>query len=86
MIRTRWWERSLRSREESGGAIEDGEVGAGSSVDQGRGSEEGDTLVCGGGGDAGKDREVWSDGRQYFDEEEDLFEDEDADSDDSGDH
>ena len=76
-----------RSREESGGVIEDGDVGSVSSVDQGRGSQEGDT-VGGGGGDVGEDREIWSDGCQYFDEEEDPCEDEDddyADSDDSGD-
>ena len=56
-----------RSREESGGVIEDGDVGAGGSVDQGRGSEEGDTAG-GGGGHVGEDLEVWSDGCQYFDE------------------
>ena len=40
------------------------------------------------GGDVGEDREVWSDGCQYLDEEEDPSEDEDddyADSHDSGD-
>jgi hypothetical protein len=46
-----------RSREESGGVIEDGDVGSVGSVDQGRGSQEGDT-VGGGGGDVGEDREV----------------------------
>ena len=46
------------------------EVGSVGSVDQGRGSQEGDTAG-GGGGDVGEDREVWSDGCQYFDEEED---------------
>ena len=30
---------------ESGGVIEDGDVGSGSSVDQGRGSQEGDPQV-----------------------------------------
>ena len=34
----------MGSREESGGVIEDGDVGAGSIVDQVRGSEEGDTA------------------------------------------
>ena len=48
--------------------IEDGDVGSVGSVDQGRGSQEGDT-VGGGGGDVGEDREIWSDGCQYFDEE-----------------
>ena len=38
-----------RPREESGGVIEDGDVEAGSSADQGRGSEEGDTAGGGGG-------------------------------------
>jgi len=46
-----------RSREESGGVIEDGDVRSGSSVDQGRGSQECDTAG-GGGGDVGEDREV----------------------------
>ena len=64
-----------RSREECGGVIEDGDVGSGSSVDQGRGSQEGDSAA-GGGGDVGQDREVWSDGCQYFDGEEDPSEDE----------
>ena len=43
-----------RSREESGGVIEDGDVGSVRSVDQKRGSQEGDTV--GGGGDVGEDR------------------------------
>ena len=75
------------SREESEGVIEHGDVGSGSRVDQGRGSQEGDTAG-GGGGDVGQDREIWSDGCQSFDEE-DRSEDEDddyADSGDSGDH
>ena len=46
-----------RSREESGGVIEGGDFGAASSVDQGRGSEEGDTAG-GGGGDVGEEGEV----------------------------
>ena len=74
------------SREESGGVIEDGDVGSVCSVYQGRGSQEGDTSG-GGGGDVGEDHEVWSDGCQYFDEEEDPSEDEDddyTDSDNSG--
>ena len=53
-----------RSREESRGVTEDGDVGSVSSVDQGRGSHEGDTAG-GGGGDVGEHREVWSDGCQY---------------------
>ena len=63
--------------------IEHGDVGPGSRVDQGRGSQEGDSAG-GGGGDVGQDREVWSDGCQYFDEE-DRSEDEDDDYADSGD-
>ena len=46
-----------RSREESGGVIEDGDVRSVGSVEQGRGSQEGD-AVGGGGGDVGEDREV----------------------------
>ena len=61
------------SREESEGVIEHGDVGSGSRVDQGRGSQEGDTAG-GGGGDVGQDREVWSDGCECFDEEDDRSE------------
>jgi hypothetical protein len=78
-----------RSREECGGVIEDGDVGAGSSVDQGRGSEEGDTAAADGGGedDVGEDGEGSSDDVGSFDGGEDRSEDEDeeyADSDVSG--
>ena len=78
-----------RPREESGGVIEDGDVEAASSADQGRGSEEGDTAAGAGESDVGEEGEVLSHGFDYFDEDEDLSEDEDdeyADSDDSGDH
>ena len=77
-----------RTREESGGVIEDGDVEAGTSAEQARGSQEGDTAGGGGEGDVEEDGEGLSDGFQYFDEDEDLSEDEDddyADSDDSGD-
>ena len=50
----------------------------------GRGSQEGDTAAAVG-GDVGEDHEVWSDGFQYFDEEQDRSEDEDADYADSDD-
>ena len=47
-----------RSREESRGVIEDGDVGSVGSVDQGRGSQEGDTVGGGGGDVIGEDRQV----------------------------
>jgi hypothetical protein len=78
-----------RPREESGGVIEDGDVEAGSSADQGRGSEEGEIAAGAGESDVGEEGEVLSHGFDYFDEDEDLSEDEDdeyADSDDSGDN
>ena len=66
--------------------IEDGDVEAVTSAEQARGSQEGDTAGGGGEGDVEEDGEGLSDGFQYFDEDEDLSEDEDddyADSDDS---
>ena len=69
--------------------IEDGDVEAGSSADQGRGSEEDDTAAGGGDGDVGEEGEVLSHSFDCFDEDEDLSEDEHdeyAESDDSGDH
>ena len=77
-----------RPREESEGVIEDGDVESGSGADQGSlmRAEEGDTAAGGGEGDVGEEGEVLSHGFDYFDEEEDLSEDEGgdyADSDDS---
>jgi hypothetical protein len=46
-----------RTREESGGVIEDGDVEAGTSAEQARGSEEGDTAGGGGEGDVEEDGE-----------------------------
>ena len=77
LLRTRVGEK--RTREESGGVIEDGDVGSVGSVDQGRGSQEGDTAGGGGEGDVEEDGEGLSDGFQHFDEDEDLSEDEDDD-------
>ena len=68
--------------------IEDGDVEAGTSAEQARGSQEGDTAGGGGEGDVEETGEGLSHG-EYFDEDEDLSEDEDddyADSDDSGNH
>jgi hypothetical protein len=83
LLRTRVGEK--RTREESGGVIEDGDVEAGTSAEQARGSEESDTAGGGGEGDVEETGEGLSHG-EYFDEDEDLSEDEDddyADSDDS---
>ena len=75
LLRTRVGEK--RTREESGGVIEDGDVEAGTSAEQARGSEEGDTAAGAGEGDVGEEGEVLSHGFDYFDKDEDLSEDED---------
>ena len=50
LLRTGWWERRGPERNLSGSVIEDGDVEAGISADQVRGSEEGDTAAGGGEG------------------------------------
>ena len=62
--------------------IEDGDIEAGR-VEQARGSEEDNTTGGGGEGDVGEECEGLSDGFEYFDEDEDLSEDEDDDYTDS---